>query len=122
MGSTFLEAVDDRGVGTLTLNRPDRHNAFDDALIAELTASLRRLGGDPGVRAVVLASTGRSFSAAADLEWMRRMARHSFEANLADATGRAGLLHTLDGLPKPTLALVQGDGYGGGGGGGGRRR
>src|SRR3954451_16346825 len=114
MGSTFLEAVDDRGVGTLTLNRPDGHNAFDDALIAELTAALRRLGGDPGVRAVILASTGRSFSAGADLEWMRRMARHSFEANLADAAGLAGLLHTLDRLPKPTLALVQGAAYGGG--------
>ena len=67
MSSSFLEAVDDRGVATLTLNRPDRHNAFDDALIADLTAALRRLGGDPGVRAVVLASTGRSFSAGADL-------------------------------------------------------
>jgi hypothetical protein len=114
MSSTFLEAVDGRGVATLTLDRPDRHNAFDDALIAELTAALRRLGGDPGVRAVVLASSGRSFSAGADLEWMRRMARHSFEANLADAAALAGLLHTLDRLPKPTLALVQGAAYGGG--------
>jgi methylglutaconyl-CoA hydratase len=114
VSSTFLEAVDDRGVATLTLNRPDRHNAFDDALIAELTAALRRLGGDPGVRAVVLASTGRSFSAGADLEWMRRMARHSFEANLADAAGLAGLMHALDRLPKPTLALVQGPASGGG--------
>src|SRR4051794_17315640 len=114
MSSTFLEAVDDRGVATLTLNRPDRHNAFDDALIAELTAVLRHLGGDPAVRAVILASSGRSFSAGADLEWMRRMARHSFKANLADAAGLAGLLHTLDRLPKPTLALVQGSAYGGG--------
>ena len=96
MSSTFLEVVDDRGIATLTLNRPDRYNAFDDALIAELTAALRRLSGDPSVRAVVLASSGRSFSAGADLEWMRRMARHSFEANLADAAGLAGLLHTLD--------------------------
>src|SRR5919206_2606895 len=114
MGSAFLKAVDDRGVATLTLNRPDRHNAFDDALIAELTTSLRRLGGDPGVRAVVLASSGRSFSAGAAFEWRRRRARHSFEANLADAAGLAGLLHTLDRLPKPTLALVQGAAYGGG--------
>ncbi len=91
MSSTFLEAVDGRGVATLTLDRPDRHNAFDDALIAELTAALHRLGGDPEVRAVVLASSGRSFSAGADLEWMRRMARHSFEANLADAAGLAAL-------------------------------
>jgi methylglutaconyl-CoA hydratase len=114
MSSTFLEAVDHRGVATLTLNRPELHNAFDDALIAGLTGALRRLGADPGVRAVVLASSGRSFSAGADLEWMRRMARHSFDNNLADAAGLAGLLHTLDRLPKPTLALVQGPAYGGG--------
>jgi methylglutaconyl-CoA hydratase len=114
MSSTFLEATDDRGVTTLTLNRPDRHNAFDDTLIAELTAALRRLGDDAGVRAVVLASSGRSFSAGADLGWMRRMASHSFDANRADAAGLAGLMHTLDRLPKPTIALVQGPAYGGG--------
>jgi methylglutaconyl-CoA hydratase len=114
MSSSFLEAVDERGVATLTLHRPDRHNAFDDALIAELTAVLRRLGDDPGIRAVVLASSGRSFSAGADLEWMRRIAHHSFDNNLADAAALAGLLHTLDRLPKPTIALVQGPAYGGG--------
>src|SRR3954453_11243578 len=114
MSSTFLEAVDDRGVATLTLNRPDRHNAFDDALIAELTAALRHLGGDPGVRAVILASTGRSFSAGADLEWMRRMARHSFEANLAAAAGLARVMDILDRLAQPTPALVRGAAYGGG--------
>jgi len=114
MTDTVLRAMDERGVATLTLNRPDRHNAFDDALIAELTAALHRLSADPAVRAVVLASSGRSFSAGADLEWMRRMARHSFAANLADAAGLAGLLHSLDRLPKPTIALVRGAAYGGG--------
>jgi methylglutaconyl-CoA hydratase len=114
MSSTLLETVDDRGIATLTLNRPDRHNAFDDVLIAELTAALRRLGDDPDVRAMVLASGGRSFSAGADLDWMRRIADHSFDANLADAAGLAGLMHTLDRLPKPTIALVQGPAYGGG--------
>src|SRR3712207_9172141 len=103
MSSTFLEAVDDRGVATLTLNRPDRHNAFDDALIAELTAALRRLGGDPGVRAVALASSGCSFSAGADLEWMRRTARHSFEAHLADPAGLAVPVSSPDPLPQPVL-------------------
>jgi len=111
--AAILEAIDGRGVATLTLNRPEIHNAFDDALIAELAAALRRLGGDPGVRAVILAGSGRSFSAGADLEWMRRMAGQSFEANLADATSLAELLDTLDRLPKPTLALVQGAAYGG---------
>ncbi|HEY4044543.1 MAG TPA: enoyl-CoA hydratase-related protein [Rhodopila sp.] len=85
MSSPFLATTDDRGVATLTLNRPDRHNAFDETLIAELTSALRRLGDDAGFRAVVLATTGRSFSAGADLDWMRRMATHSFNANLADA-------------------------------------
>jgi methylglutaconyl-CoA hydratase len=111
---TILETVDGRGVATLMLNRPELHNAFDDTLIAELTAALRRLGSDPAVRAVILASSGRSFSAGANLEWMRRMAGQSFETNVADAAGLAGLMHTLDRLPKPTLALVQGPAYGGG--------
>ncbi|CAL8969157.1 2,3-dehydroadipyl-CoA hydratase [Rhodoplanes serenus] len=114
MSSTFQEAVDARGIARLTLDRPDRHNAFDDALIADLTAALRRLGNDARVRAVVLASRGRSFSAGADLDWMRRMATLSFEANLKDARGLAELMHTLDRVPKPTVALVQGAAYGGG--------
>jgi methylglutaconyl-CoA hydratase len=112
--NALLENVDGRGVATLTLNRPDRHNAFDDALIAELTNALKRLAGRSDVRMVVLASTGRSFSAGADLDWMRRMATYSQEANLADAAALANMLHTLDRLPKPTIALVQGPAYGGG--------
>ena len=112
--SALLETVDLRGVATVTLNRPDRHNAFDDALIAELTTVLKRVGEQPDVRVVVLASTGRSFSAGADLDWMRRMAGYSEDANLADAAALAGMLHTLDRLPKPTIALVQGPAYGGG--------
>lgn len=114
MSTAFIEATDARGVATLTLDRPDRHNAFDDALIVGLTEALRRLGGDPKVRAVVLAGNGRSFSAGADLAWMRRMAGHSFDDNVADAAALAGLLRILDRLPKPTLALVQGAAYGGG--------
>ena len=112
--SAILQKIDPRGIATLTLNRPERHNAFDDALIAEITAALHALAIDPAVRAVVLASTGRSFSAGADLDWMRRMAGHSFSENVADAAGLAGMLHALDRLPKPTLALVQGAAYGGG--------
>lgn len=110
----LLEAVDARGIATLTLNRPDRHNAFDDAVIAELAAALERLGSREDVRAVVLASTGRSFSAGADLGWMRRMAGYSEAENRVDAAALARMLHTLDRLPKPTLAVVQGSAYGGG--------
>lgn len=109
-----LLQTDTRGVATITLNRPERHNAFDDALIANLTAALRHVAGDPVVRAVVLASTGKSFSAGADLDWMRRMAEYSPDQNLADAQALAALLHTLDTLPKPTIALVQGAAFGGG--------
>jgi methylglutaconyl-CoA hydratase len=65
-----LQTIDPRGVATLTLNRPDRHNAFDDVLIAALTQALAQLGARNDVRLVVLASTGRSFSAGADLAWM----------------------------------------------------
>jgi methylglutaconyl-CoA hydratase len=114
MAPSFREIVDERGVATLTLNRPDRHNCFDDEFIASLVATLKRLEDDAKVRAVVLASSGRSFSAGADLEWMRGMADQSFEANLADAGRLAALMHALDRLPKPTLALVQGPAYGGG--------
>lgn len=112
--ANLTENIDGRGIATLTLNRPDRHNAFDDTLIAELTANLERLGAQDGVRAVVLASTGRSFSAGADLEWMRRMAGYSEAENRADAKALARMLYTLDRLPRPTIALVQGSAYGGG--------
>ena len=114
MNDTILLDIDPRGVARLTLNRPERHNAFDDALIAGLSAALEELGEDPRVRAVVLTGAGRSFSAGADLDWMRRMAEHSQEDNLADAAKLARLMHLLARLPKPTLALVQGAAYGGG--------
>ncbi|TCO79279.1 methylglutaconyl-CoA hydratase [Plasticicumulans lactativorans] len=102
------------GVATLTLNRPELHNAFDDALIAALTAALRRLEADPAVRVVVLAANGKSFSAGADLNWMRRMADYTVAQNLDDARGLAELMRTLNALAKPTVAKVQGAAYGGG--------
>lgn len=111
---TIISNIDKRGVATLTMNRPELHNAFDDTLIAELTDALRELDEDPDVRVVLLAASGRSFSAGADLNWMRRMADYSYEQNLADAEGLAELMRTLDTLSKPTVALVQGAAYGGG--------
>ena len=110
----LLEAVDHRGVATLTLNRPDRHNAFDDALIVDLDEALVRFADRPDVRALVLASTGRSFSAGADLGWMRRMAGYAEAENLADAAALARMLHRLDRLRMPTIAVVQGSAFGGG--------
>lgn len=104
----------DLDVGILTLNRPERHNAFDDVLIAEITAGLRELEADPRVRAVVLSSTGKSFCAGADLNWMRRAASYSPEENLRDAQKLSTLMSTLNGLGKPTIARVQGPAFGGG--------
>lgn len=104
----------DGGVGILTLNRAQRHNAFDEELIAEITAGLRELASTPQVRIVVLSSTGKSFCAGADLNWMKRAAAYTPEENLRDAIGLAELLSTLNELPKPTIARVQGPAYGGG--------
>jgi methylglutaconyl-CoA hydratase len=101
-------------VGILTLNKPQRHNAFDEQLIAEMTAGLRELAADPRVRAVVLSSTGKSFCAGADLQWMKRAAGYSDQENLQDARRLAELMATLNELAKPTIARVQGPAHGGG--------
>ena len=106
--------IDPRGVARLTLARPEVHNAFNDALIADLILSLETLGADAAVRAVVLAAEGKSFSAGADLNWMKAMAGYSEAENVADAQKLSRLLWTLDRLPKPTIARVQGAALGGG--------
>jgi methylglutaconyl-CoA hydratase len=102
------------GSAWVTLNRPEIHNAFDDRLIADLTAQLTRLAEDPAVRAVVLTGGGKSFSAGADLNWMRRTASYGEAENLADARALAQLMATLNELPKPTIARVNGAALGGG--------
>ena len=102
------------GVATLTLARPGVHNAFDETLIARLTAHLAALDADRAVRVVVLAGEGRSFCAGADLDWMRRMAAFGRAENLADAKDLAAMLHALDTLAKPTIARVHGAAFGGG--------
>jgi methylglutaconyl-CoA hydratase len=96
------------------MNRPDLHNAFNENLVVTLTDALRRMDADRTVRLVVLAANGKSFSAGADLNDMRRMADNSREQNLADAKSIAELMRTLNALSKPTVALVQGAAYGGG--------
>jgi methylglutaconyl-CoA hydratase len=101
-------------VARLILNRPERHNAFDEALIEELTQAIDEAENDPSVRVLVLAANGKSFSAGADLDWMRRMAAYSEEENLADANRLALLLQRLNFIPKPTVAAVQGAALGGG--------
>ncbi|GAB2501018.1 enoyl-CoA hydratase-related protein [Arenimonas alkanexedens] len=106
----------DRSGGTarLSLARPQVHNAFDDVLIAELTDALLALDADPSVRAVVLTGDGSTFSAGADLGWMRRMAQASEEENREDSLRLAKLMRTLNFLTKPTIARVNGSAYGGG--------
>lgn len=106
--------IDGQGTAWLTLNRPQVHNAFDDILIARMTAALTEARDDPRVRAVAVAARGPSFSAGADLNWMKRMALASHAENVADALRLAELLRLLSELPKPTVALVQGPAYGGG--------
>ncbi len=101
-------------VATVTLNRPELHNAFDDVLMAELTTTFRELGRDEAVRVIVLAAAGRSFSAGADLNWMKRMAGYSYEENLADAKLLSDMLEAIHGAPKPVIGRVQGAAFGGG--------
>jgi methylglutaconyl-CoA hydratase len=108
-------AVERQGpIGLITMNRPERHNAFDDALIAELTEAFRSMEAEDGIRLVVLSGVGKSFSAGADLNWMRRMAGFSMEENRRDAMALAALMRTIAHLRKPTIARVQGAAYGGG--------
>ncbi len=113
MSEAILVAVSN-GVATITLNRPQVHNAFDDALIADLIAALGDCERDPSLRAIVLTGAGASFSAGADLNWMRGMAQASEDANRADSERLATLMRTLNFLSKPTIARVNGSAYGGG--------
>lgn len=101
-------------VARVRLDRATLHNAFDAALIASLTSALEALGRDADVRVVVLEGAGASFSAGADLNWMRGMAAASEADNREDALALAHLLRTLDELPKPTIARVHGAAFGGG--------
>jgi len=106
--------IDARGVATITLNRPEVHNAFDDLLIAYLIDLLAQAKDNPQVKVLVLASTGKSFSAGADLGWMRRMADASREDNIKDAHQLSALMENLNNFPCPTVAKIQGTVMGGG--------
>ena len=108
--------IDKRGVATLTINRPDKHNAFDEKLIAELATTFDEVGANSSVRVMVLASEGRSFSAGGDLDWMIRMGDYNRDENIRDANALASMLHKLNYLPVPTIARVQGAAMGGGAG------
>lgn len=102
------------GVATVWMNRPDVHNAFNAQLIADLTAACRQLETDEAVRVMVLAGRGKSFSAGADLNWMKAAGEASEAENFADAMKLAGMLRTLAEMSKPTIARVHGAALGGG--------
>jgi methylglutaconyl-CoA hydratase len=102
------------GVGRITMALPEKHNAFDDGLVADLSAAFEAAGRDDAVRVVVLEGEGKSFSAGADLGWMQRMADYSDAENLADARKLAGMMCILNELPRPTIARVHGAAFGGG--------
>lgn len=109
-----LEIRIDQGVATVWMNRPDVHNAFNAQLIADLTAACLQFDADEAVRVVVLAGRGKSFSAGADLNWMKAAGEASVEENLADARRLAGMLRALAEMATPTIARVQGAALGGG--------
>jgi methylglutaconyl-CoA hydratase len=101
-------------VATVTLDRPDVRNAFNEATIAELALAFDELGRDEDVRAIVLAANGSAFCAGGDLNWMKQMAGYSDAENLADAARLADMLRTIYLCPKPVVARIQGDCYAGG--------
>ncbi len=101
-------------VARLTLCRPAVHNAFDERLLARLTEAAEELAADEAIKVVVLAGSGKSFCAGADLDWMRRMARFTEAENLEDAMGLANCLRALAGLPQPLVGRVHGPVIGGG--------
>ncbi len=111
---TAIDVVHAKGAAWIWMNRPERHNAFDEHLIEGLTATLRQLGEDDAIRAVVLAGRGKSFSAGADIDWMRRQGEAPEDRNREDALRLAELFRILSTLQKPTIARVQGAAVGGG--------
>lgn len=104
----------DNGIATVTLNRPEVHNAFNEIVIGDLTDTLKKAGEDKAVRIVILRGTGKSFCAGGDLNWMRRMADYNHKQNVEDAMRLGTLLKTLNTLPKPTIGLIHGNAFGGG--------
>jgi methylglutaconyl-CoA hydratase len=112
--TSVLFDCDARGVATLTLNRPDKRNAFDGALIAELHAAIERATNDAAVRVIVLTGSGNTFCAGMDLDHMRLQGTKSERDNIDDALRFARCLQALDELPKPVIARVNGGAYGGG--------
>ncbi|HCE07107.1 MAG TPA: enoyl-CoA hydratase [Oxalobacteraceae bacterium] len=109
-----LEVVRNAHLATVTLNRPEVRNAFNETAIAEVAQAFRELGSDAGVRVIVLAARGPAFCAGADLNWMKKIAAYTHDENQADAAQLAAMLHAIYVCPKPVVAKIQGDCYAGG--------
>ncbi|MYM29383.1 enoyl-CoA hydratase/isomerase family protein [Duganella sp. CY15W] len=114
MAFTTLTITREGRIGTVTLNRPDVRNAFNETTIAEIKQAFSELGEDADLRAIVLAANGPAFCAGADLNWMKKMAGYTHAENQADALQLAEMLRTIYLCPKPVVAKVQGDCYAGG--------
>ena len=112
--ASYLQIEKADRIATVRLNRPDKHNAFDEHLIAELTQAFQDLAKDAAARVVVLVANGPSFSAGADLDWMKRMSALDRAENERDSLLLADLMSAIDCCPKPVVGLVQGAAFGGG--------
>lgn len=111
---TLQIQIDSRGVASLTLNRPEVHNAFNQQVVEELHRAFNEIGKDPQVRVVVLRGQGKSFSAGADVEWMRHQAVAGEDENRKGARQMAEMFLAIDNCPKPVVAVIHGAALGGG--------
>jgi len=111
---TVLMEIDGRGVATVTLNRPEVHNCFNEEVVIGLREYFDELAGRDDLRAVVLQAGGKSFCAGVDLNWMKEIGTFTEAENVADAKRMAGMFDKLNTLPAPTIAKVQGSAFAGG--------
>ncbi|MEP2030093.1 MAG: crotonase/enoyl-CoA hydratase family protein [Paracoccaceae bacterium] len=114
MFETIKIEVDKRGVATLLLNRPKKHNAMSGQMLADLKQAAAQLGADDAVRAVVLTGVGKSFCAGGDLGWMREQMAADIETRGREAAKLAYALQSLNTMPKPMIGALQGNAFGGG--------
>lgn len=112
----LIYEIKNNGIGYITLNRPEKNNAFNAEFIAEFLELLEKINADDNIRVVLLKAQGKNFCAGADVEWMQSMKNFSYQENLQDAAQLAKLFQILNNLNKPTIALVQGNVSGGGNG------